>query len=108
MKIATLFLSIILTQIVFASNCSYFEPNACKSAAEEALRMRLKMINIAPIKLGQPKVFCGALDEADSESILYRYNYTNIKGSKGLNLNGEVEITMLMNECVKASVAILN
>jgi len=98
----------ILSFSTLAGNCPYFEPNACLKEAKQALMLRLSTLDSNPFKAQAPSVFCGALDNEDSETILYRYQFNEITGAKSLKLKAQVEITLNLDECVNASVQILN
>jgi hypothetical protein len=93
---------------LLAGSCPYFEPSACLKEAKTALMARLSTLDSSPFKTQAPSIFCGALDNEDAETILYRYHFTKITGAKSLKLNADVEITLNMDECVNASVQILN
>ena len=93
---------------IYANNCPYFGTQTCQEVAIEALKVRLAHIQKGKLSLGEPNVFCAALDEADSETVLYSYNFQQIKGQKGLNFKAKVELTLRMDECVNPIVVILN
>jgi hypothetical protein len=108
------FISLISCLVVISSasagndNCLYFSASTCIKDAKAALATRLSTLESGQFKIGQHTTFCGALDESDSETILYKYQFSQVTGPNSLQLKAEVEITLNLDECVNPVVTILN